>query len=201
MIGEIPIKLVNEYGVDLIKTFLVDASKVPRKKRYKLNTELTKLGYDLNYRKYLNKYNSELDEFCVLIDRDMQTHSEINMRDCISYCEEKRYNCFISNPCFEFWLLLHLSNVAEEYEESLDAIKENPKVSATHTFVSKEVSDKAHHGKSHIDFKRNYLPNIDNAISRAKLFSSDSDDLIDNIGCNIWLLIEKMRDFKSDSVE
>ena len=36
----------------------------------------------------------------------------------------------------------------EEFGDCLNEIKENRKVSEQHTFVSKEVSVRAHHGKS-----------------------------------------------------
>ena len=57
------------------------------------------------------------------------------------------------------------------------------------------MSEKAHHGKKGIGFKTKYLPRIDDAITHAKAFPSDVDELVDNIGCNIWKLIEKMRAF------
>ena len=193
LIKEIPEKLIKTFGEDTIKLFLKDTSQINRILKNKINTELTKYGYDLNYRKYLNKFDSNFDEFCVLIDRDSQNHSEINMQDCIFYCNQKGYNCYISNPCFEFWLLLHFSNVFEEYANDLELIKQNSKVSNAHTFVSREVSNKAHHGKKHIGFKTNYLPNVDKAITNAKLFPSNPDQLVDSIGCNIWQLIENMR--------
>lgn len=195
MIREIPRKIIDDYGEDTIKQFIKDASQIDHALRNKINTELTQYGYFLSYRKHLNEFDSELDEFCVLIDRDSQNHSESNMQDCISYCKQNGYNCFISNPCFELWLLLHFSNVNEEYADKLEEIRQNNKVSASHTFVSKEVSEKAHHGKKGIGFKTKYLPRIDNAITHAKAFPSDVDELVDNIGCNIWKLIEKMRAF------
>lgn len=74
-------------------------------------------------------------------------------------------------------------------------IKENKKVSDSHTFVSKEVSNKAHHGKSGINFKKNYMPHVDDAISRAKKFTSDEVKLIEEIGCNIWKLLESMKNY------
>lgn len=195
MIKEIPISLIEQHGEAVIQQFLKDASQLPKEIRSKINTELTNYGYFLEYRKYLNNFDNDLDEFCILIDRDSKNHSETNMRDCISYCEDKGYNCYVTNPCFEFWLLLHFSNVYEEYSDRLEYIKQNPKISAAHTFVSNEVSIRAHHGKKCIGFETKYLPNIDKAIVHAKQFPSEVDDLVENIGCNIWRLIEKMRGF------
>ncbi len=138
------------YSVDFIKQYLENPENVPRKQRNAFVTELRKIGFDINYRKYLKKYNRELDEFAVLIDRDKDTHSQINMSECINHCKENGYKCYIANPCFEFWLLLHLADIEKEFGNRLDEIKENKKVSKQHTFVSKEVSGRAHHGKSNI---------------------------------------------------
>lgn len=194
LVKDIPEEFIEKYGIDFIQMFLDNSDSIPRKQRNAFVTDLMKIGYDINYRKYLQKYNSDLDEFGILIDRDMQTHSEVNMLDCIKHCEENEYNCYIANPCFEFWLLLHLSDVKKEYADSLELIKENKKVSSNHTFVSREVSDKAHHGKNGINFKKNYMPYVDVAISRAKEFAIGKMELVDDIGCNVWELLEKMRD-------
>lgn len=197
MIKEIPLSLIEQHGEATIQQFIKDASQLPKEIRSKINTELTNYGYFLEYRKYLNKFDNDLDEFCILIDRDSKNHSETNMRECISYCKDKGYNCYVTNPCFEFWLLLHFSNVYEEYSDRLEYIKQNPKISAAHTFVSNEVSIRAHHGKKCIGFETKYLPKIDKAIVHSKQFPSKVDDLVENIGCNIWRLIEKMRGFNS----
>lgn len=196
LLEEIPQDFIDCYGPEFIKDYLQDPDNIPKQERNAFNTELLKIGYNVSYRKYLRKYNHELDEFAILIDRDLQTHSEVDMENIIKYCEEKDYNCYIANPCFEFWLLLHLSDVKTEYAKDLDKIKANAKVSTAHTFVSKEVSNKAHHGKSGIHFERNYLPHVDTAISRAKNFSSDEIELIHDIGCNVWKMLEGMKKFE-----
>lgn len=195
LIKDIPASFIKKYGVDFIKCFLEDGAGITKRQRNEFVTDLLKIGYDINYRKYLQKYNSELDEFGILIDRDVQTHSECNMLECIKHCKENNYSCYIANPCFEFWLLLHLSDVNKEYAGKMTDISENRKVSDRHTFVSKEVSLKARHGKSGINFKTNYLPYIDTAIERAKEFASDEHELVNNIGCNIWKLIEAMKNY------
>lgn len=196
LIQDIPGEFIQKYGEAFIQNFLDNGQDITKRQRNEFVTDLFKIGYDINYRKYLQKYNSDLDEFGILIDRDMQTHSEANMLECIEYCKEKNYSCYIANPCFEFWLLLHLSDVKEEYSDRLSDIKENKRISQNHTFVSKEVSLKAHHGKSEINFKKNYMAYIDTAIARAKEFASDETELVDSIGCNIWKLLEAMKNYK-----
>lgn len=44
------------------------------------------------------------------------------------------------------------------------------------------------------------IPRIDDAITHAKAFPSEIDELVDNIGCIIWKLIEKMREFDPKEV-
>ena len=163
--------------------------------RNEFELALIKTGYDLAYRKYLSKYTNAFDEFCILIDRDADSHSSEEMRFILQYCKAKNYRCFISNPCFEFWLLLHFSDVYEEYSDRFDLIRDNKKISNTHTFVSNELSLKAHHGKKGLAFKKKYLPHIEDAIVRASKFASDNESLITDIGCNIWKLIKEMQSF------
>lgn len=192
---DIPESIKNTYTPEFIRQYLNDPNSISEKERHRFTNELRKFGYDINYRQYLKKYSNDTDEFCIMMDRDMLTHSEQDMKDIIEHCRnaEHPYHCFIANPCFEFWLLLHLSDVQTEYADRLALIHDNPKVSAHHTFVSREVSQKAHHGKSNIKFKYNYLPHVQDAVSRAKAFASTEDELINNIGCNVWKLIESMQ--------
>lgn len=197
MLNDIPLEFRQLYTDEFIQAYLDCPENIPRKQRNRFCTELKKLGYDINYRKYLAKYQQDMDEFCVMIGRDMHTHSEANMSDCIEHCRKEGYRCFIANPCFEFWLLLHLTDVRAEY--NLDDIQENKKLSGTHTFVSREVSARARHGKSGINFEQNYLAKVGEAVARAKEFASDEEHLIEDIGCNLWKLIEDMQAFEHTS--
>ena len=190
---DIPDEIKNNFSPDFIQLYIETPESISPKERNRFELALRKIGYDLAYRKYLSKYTSNFDEFCILIDRDAGSHSSEDMNFILQYCKEKKYRCFITNPCFEFWLLLHFSDVYEEYSDQLDLIRENKKVSNAHTFVSNELSVKAHHGKKGIAFKEKYLPHIEEAIIRASKFASDNEALITDIGCNIWILIKEMQ--------
>lgn len=193
--SDIPDEIKNNFSPDFIQLYIETPESISPKERNRFELALRKTGYDLAYRKYLSKYTSNFDEFCILIDRDAGSHSSEDMNFILQYCKEKKYRCFITNPCFEFWLLLHFSDVYEEYSDQLDLIRENKKVSNAHTFVSNELSVKAHHGKKGIAFKEKYLPHIEEAIIRASKFASDNEALITDIGCNIWILIKEMQSF------
>ena len=147
---DIPDEIKNNFSPDFIQLYIETPESISPKERNRFELALRKTGYDLAYRKYLSKYTSNFDEFCILIDRDAGSHSSEDMNFILQYCKEKKYRCFITNPCFEFWLLLHFSDVYEEYSDQLDLIRENKKVSNAHTFVSNELSVKVHHGKKGI---------------------------------------------------
>lgn len=198
IIDDIPGDIVSKYGEDFVRHYLDNDGSLTKAEINRFTTDLFKMGYDIHYRQYLKSHNNGEDEFAILIDRDAQTHSKSNMLECIQYCKEKHYTFYVVNPCFEFWLLLHLCDVKQEYSERLNDIKENKKVSSKHTFVSKELSSKAHHGKDNIHFKQNYLPYVNKAIERAKEFACNEDELIDNIGTNVWKLIERLKSFNND---
>lgn len=104
---DIPKEFSTKYGDDFIRTYLEAPESLSRKDIQAFLNDLNSLGYDINYRQYLKKYDGDTDEFCILIDRDMHSHSKDNLQSCINHCKERNYKFFIANPCFEFWLLLH----------------------------------------------------------------------------------------------
>lgn len=114
---------------------------------------------------------------------------------------------FVTTPCFEFWLLLHLVDVRNEYAHNLQEFRDNANKSNKHTFTSYEVSRLAHHSKGITEdiFKRNYLLKVNYAIRQAKeCFSTDIDELIGNdvshdtkkgkLGSNLPALFELLRE-------
>lgn len=192
--------IIQKYGDDFLDRVKNDPTAIPEHQRRKFYDELRKAGYDLGYLEFLRHYgkpstNSEdynSDVFCIIIDRDQHSHTKEQLESCIKYCKEKNYKCYISNPCFEFWLLLHYVDVKEVYQDDLDKFLENKKDTNRHTFTSQELSKYAHNKKKQIDFKDKYLPHVDEAIARAKKFPSETEDLIDHIGSNVFLLLEDM---------
>lgn len=154
-----------------------------------LQKTLKDKGLNLAYLKFISEYGERNDIFCVLLDKDKASHSKKQLLSVLENCDINGYKFYISSPCFEFWLLLHLCDVKKEYAERLIKIKDNEKISDSHTYVSKEVSKIAHHSK-HISekiFVDHYFNSIDKAIEHAFAFESDEKVLItsDVIGTNI----------------
>lgn len=185
--------LLEKYNEEKIKNYIYKPKSLTKEEFEDINLELQKIGYDYQYRKYLKKYDKEFDEFCIVIDRDSDSNTKENLQEIYNMCKEKGYKMCLSNPCFEFWLLLHFSDIKNEYSDMLDKIKTNETISCKHTFVSKELSKKARHTKKQIKFNINYLKRIDNAINNAEQFSTKVQDIINDIGTNIGELIIDMR--------
>lgn len=187
---------VSNYSIEYITQYL--NGQLPDNEAKELLNDIKLAGIDLNYQKFLSNYKGEdgNDIFAIIIDRDHESHSEEMLKSLLAKCKEKKCMFFLTNPCFEFWLLLHVSDVKEEYSNQLTELLENKKVSNRHTFVSLQVSEKAHHAKSitHCKFEEFYLPNIDLAIERSKQFIQDENELMNNLGSNIPKLFALLRE-------
>lgn len=145
---------------------------ISRKQKKKIEENIRILDINLTYINYLKKRSSEEDEFCIIIDRDQHTHTEKSIMQCMQWCKKHSVHLFLSNPCFEFWLLLHFKNVHQDYStEELEKFLENKKITDKHTFTSKTLSDVfidltgIGHTKTIRSFEKYYLSRIDQAKS------------------------------------
>lgn len=198
----------KEYSYEFIERYLEE--KVTEKDKIdRFELLLKRVGFDLAYKKFLDEYRSDNDVFGIVIDRDYKTHSVQQMKEVVQECSEKNYRCFISTPLFEFWLLLHLTDVSSKSAEELDKILVNDRVSNRHTYTSELVSKMVHHSKKINEkiFKEVYLPKTDYAMEQAKKnYAHSIDDLIGNedpedekakmgkIGTNIPELFDLLRE-------
>lgn len=153
-----------------------------------INDYLLTIGIDISYRTYLKNIYKEEDYFAIVIDRDKHSHSKSSLDYCYEFCRNNNIEFYITNPCFEFWLLLHLCDVKKEFsEDKLIQLLENPKVSNKHTFVSREVSNRANHSKTinKKTFEEYYANNITFAIDNAKSFKCQYNEILDNLGTTL----------------
>jgi hypothetical protein len=186
------------YSQEYLAQYLSD--ELPEDEANIITRALNSAGIDINYNKYIAEMNGQDgdDIFAVVLDRDRDCHSRNNMIDLMNRCQTNGIRFYITNPCFEFWLLLHLCDVRSEYGNELDQLLLNRKVSNKHTYVSLEVNKKARHSKSIPEgiFIAKYLNSIDDAIRRASLFEQDKMKLLDNLGTNIPELFELLREVR-----
>lgn len=185
---------IKNYSTEFIRNFLENPSTISQKECNKFKAVLKEEHIDLLYLDFLSKYHGKDDLFGIVIDRDCGSHSLKQMEQVLKKCNEKKYLCYITNPCIEFWQLLHVSDVASEYPESLEDILKNELDEKKNSFVSNLLYTKTGQRKAipTKTFEEFYLPNIDLAVKRAKGFAA-SEQLLYELGSNLWELIEILR--------
>lgn len=134
----------------------------------------------------------ENDEVCIIVDRDPKSLMEDQLDRAIKECENKGFNLYLSNPCFELWLLLHFleEKLSKEEEKNLLEIKGYAAKMLQEYLVVNKYS-RAQKLDKKIKF-HHYEDRISNAVKNAKEYATTLSDLKEKVGTNIHQLIEKL---------
>ena len=132
-------------------------------------------------------YAEGFDQICLIIDRDKESFLATPENNQYGYvvekCKEKGFQLCITNPCFEFWLLLHF-----------DEVFENPKVTSKRRYAEQKLRIIYPKYKKSSYQAEELVGDIDKAIQNEKEFCEDVVGLENSVGSNIGRLIEKMRE-------
>ncbi len=146
----------------------------------------------------ISTYDETLDAFCLIADRDSKSNPAKHYMELISICSEKNIRLFITNPCFEFWLLLHYPAVLNYNTSEYESLRANDKIEVNgkrRTYCEcKLLEQNENYSKIDVDFRRDYLDKFTTALENAHSFESDLKKLESNLGTNIHLLIQEMRE-------
>lgn len=139
-------------------------------------------------------YAEKFDKICLIVDRDRESFvstPENNQYDyVVNKCKEKGFELYVTNPCFEFWLLLHFDRV---FEVDREKMLKNPKVSAKRRYAEQELC-KVYPGYTKSSYRAvELVRNIDRAIENEKAFCEDIQALESSVGSNLGKLIENLR--------
>lgn len=139
-------------------------------------------------------FDRSLDRIVFIIDRDKDSFVSDPGNDQYQYvldkCRENGYGFCISNPCFEFWLLMHFDEVADLDK---DQLKENPKVSARRRYTEQELRRLLPRYSKAKYSVQVLMKRIEKAILNEKMFCEDEDGLKDHIGSRVGILIEELK--------
>jgi hypothetical protein len=128
-------------------------------------------------------------ELWMVIDRDPQNTAKKNLIAIIKACHNDHYNIALTNPCFEFWLLLHVVDITQYKPEEL---LKNIKVNTKRRFLDKELSRQLRgYNKNRLKFEK-FEPHLDKAITQAALFAVDVYEIMDALGTNIHILVKSI---------
>lgn len=137
-----------------------------------------------------NEFNfNKGDELWMIIDTDKWK----NIHDIIKACNNMD-NMFVavSNPCFEFWLLLHVKDIEEYDDEELKQILQNSKQGNRNYVDIKIVEVIGSYNKKNLKAD-DFLPSIDDAVVRAKKLDQNQEEYPTSLGSHIYKLIEKIK--------
>ena len=135
-------------------------------------------------------YDNRFDKICLIVDRDKESFLAIPGNNQYDYvlrtCQEKGFGFYVSNPCFEFWLLLHFEEV---FDLDTDKLLENPKVTAKRRYTEHELR-KLLPGYSKGKYNADILiKNLLFALCNAQKFCQNEQLLISEVGTNMGKLI------------
>lgn len=140
-------------------------------------------------KEYWEEHGIAASELWMVVDRDSQNVSKEQLNAIIDKCKSEGYNLALSNPTFELWLLLHINDL-QDY--SIDDLLKNEKVNKTRRFIDKELSNILKgYNKKNLKFER-FEDGINDAIIRAKEMQTNNEDLIEELGTSVCLLVEKL---------
>lgn len=186
---------LKHYDKEFIHKYLEAPDTIDVKEKRQFEGFLKEEQLDLTYLLFLNKFkgsdNGENDVFGIVLDRDAGNHSPENMARIFDECDEKGYRCFLTNPRFEFWLLLHVADVKSEYPDELEKM-----LDFNDETVDKHLLEKTGGGKKiqRKTFDTYFLPNIDTAIERANGLCTSRNKLLDQLGSTLGELFELLRE-------
>lgn len=135
-------------------------------------------------------YAEGLDKICFIVDRDRKSFTTIQYEYVMEQCRTRNFGLYLTNPCFEFWLLMHFEDIRDLDEKLL---LENPLVTSKRRYTEQELRNRLPgYEKARYD-ALTLVKNIDIAIKNENRYCEDLGKLESAIGSNIGLLICEMR--------
>lgn len=135
-------------------------------------------------------YSEDIDKMCLIVDRDKKSFKEGQYNYVKEECKRKNFKFYVTNPCFEFWLLLHFDEVHSINREKL---LENKRASSKVRYVESELKKYFPYNKNKYNAEL-LIEKIDLAIENEKRFCEDIEELKDKLGSNIGLLIKELKE-------
>lgn len=157
-----------------------------------LNENIINQIYALNK---INTYEEGFDKICLVLDRDYRSFKEEQYDKVIDICERSNFLLGVTNPNFEFYLLLHINNCNSFDKEVL---RTNPKQTSNKKYVEytlnrslneyqKSYRKNKYDANFFIDKYPDYKKNIEN-------YQQDNMLLKSELGSSVHLIINQLLD-------
>lgn len=123
---------------------------------------------------HVSKYKKSIganqeDIFWVVVDADGP--HERKLAEAARLCKQKKYLLAVSNPCFEFWILMHYVNFSDLSKSEIEFIEKDGKRGCGAKI--RNIAGSYNH--SNIDFE-SLWPNVNQAIDRSASLDRGNDE-------------------------
>lgn len=133
----------------------------------------------------------EANEVCLIVDRDSDSFTEEQYIKVVDGCKENHFHLYLSNPNFELWLLFHFIDQLSSEEEDRFLSQKGEVAKRLQNCLKEEELSRSNTFNKKILFEH-YRDRIDKAIRTAKKYEADIERLKDNLGTNVYQLIENL---------
>lgn len=139
-------------------------------------------------------YRDDVDHVCVIVDRDKDSRSSSDLDEFIRRCLRSGYEPYISNPCFELWLLMHFE---EYYEIERKKLLQNPMIDGKR-FTERELDRIVHDLNPNNRYEKidydplMFMHRVHDAVETSMTSCHDLLGLKTDLGTNLGSLLEKM---------
>lgn len=131
------------------------------------------------------------DELWMIIDKDRWKNIPA-----IIELSKKQENIFVavSNPCFEFWILLHIKDYKTLTAQEIKDLSKNAKVTNKKRYIDVFLGNLLDGGYNKTNPKpERYLDKIDYAIAQAEQLDEKNSEFPKNLGSHIYKLMKKIK--------
>jgi len=137
-------------------------------------------------------YAEDIDSLCFIFDRDRNSFTREQYTAVLDICNEKGIKAFPTNPCFEFWLLLHFDKVHDLDKEKLLANNKisNSKHANTET-VHQIKKLMKRYSKNNYDANM-LMTKISTAIKNETQYCESLPELENQLGSTVGLLLAEI---------
>lgn len=155
----------------------------------------------LDVKKLLSKAKAEYnfratDEFWLIIDRDdWEKIHHVDFNALYDDCEkEKNFFIALSNPCFEFWLILHLRKLEDIADGDREKILENAKVSVKHNYIDLYLADCIGDGRGYTKRPKAsvFMPKVKVAVENARKIRDLGERIPGGLSTDVYKFVEKL---------
>ena len=137
-------------------------------------------------------FNPKRDKVCLIVDRDSRSVNNKQYERLVNKCRDNKFSLYVSNPCFEFWLLLHFNEVLNlDKDQLLDNKKLSDDESPIHYCEYELKKLLSEFEKNNICFNQ-LINRIAIAIKNEKNFKESIIDLKTELGSNVGLLLKEL---------